>query len=295
LTPIRAIAIDIDGTLVVPDEDVTPRVKRAVAAAREMGVIVLLATGRRFDTAQEFARALDLDGPMIVSGGAMVCNAASGEIYYEDVLPQEGLAASVDVLQRAGLQPLLRERWSLGHRLFTGPEACDDDPTIIYVSHEAEVVRLPYERLRQTTEVMFAAGLCEDEDRLQALAKEVWNIPGLLPLVLPFGPGVLPSAVLDIFNAGTCKAKALHFVSERFGFDMQQVMAIGDGINDIDLLQAVGMPVAVGNAIPEAKAVAKAVVASNDEDGVAEAIELFVLAASQQLHVVILGSGCPGD
>jgi hydroxymethylpyrimidine pyrophosphatase-like HAD family hydrolase len=72
-------------------------------------------------------------------------------------------------------------------------------------------------------------------------------------------------------------------------------MAIGDGINDIDLLQAVGMPVAVGNAIPEAKAVAKAVVASNDEDGVAEAIELFVLAASQQLHVVILGSGCPGD
>ncbi|SRR5579884_68386 len=274
---IRAIAIDIDGTLVAPDEDVTPRVKRAVAQARAQGVLVMLATGRRFDSAQEFALALELDGPMIVSGGAMVCNAATGEIYYEDVLPAEGVAASVDLLREAGLQPLLRERWSLGHRLFTGPREFDDEPTKIYVSREGFVIREPYERLRETPDVMFAAGLAEDEDRLQEVAKQVWNIPNLLPLVLPYGPGVLPSPVLDIFNAGTCKAKALHFVSEQFGFEMKHTMAIGDGINDVDLLEAVGMPVAVGNAIPEAKAVAKAVVSANDEDGVAEAIELFVL------------------
>src|SRR5579862_3106633 len=145
LTPIKAIAIDIDGTLVVPDEDVTPRVKRAVKAARERGVLVLLATGRRLDSAEEFAHALELDGPIIVSGGAMVCNAASGEIYYEDVLPAEGVAASVDLLHRAGLQPLLRQRWSLGHRLFTGPADCDDEPTTCYVEREQEVVRLPYQ------------------------------------------------------------------------------------------------------------------------------------------------------
>ena len=239
----------------------------------------MLATGRRFDSAQEFARALDLDGPIIVSGGAMVCNAASGEIYYEDVVPSDGVAASVDLLRKAGLQPLLRQRWSLGHRLFTGPEAYDDGPTAVYVSREQEVIRKPYHELRDTPDVMFAAGLSEDEEFLQKLAKDVWEVPGLLPLVLPFGPGVLPSAVLDIFNAGTCKAKALHFISKRFGFKMEQAMAIGDGINDVDLLEAVGLPVAVANAIPEAKAVAKAVVASNDEDGVAEAIEQFVLAS----------------
>jgi hydroxymethylpyrimidine pyrophosphatase-like HAD family hydrolase len=108
----------------------------------------------------------------------------------------------------------------------------------------------------------------------------VWDIPGLLPLVLPYGPGVLPCPVLDIFNAGTSKAKALSFIGQRFGFKMSEAMAIGDGINDVDLLQAVGMPVAVGNAIPEAKAVAKAVVSANDEDGVAEAIEQFVLGES---------------
>jgi len=62
-------------------------------------------------------------------------------------------------------------------------------------------------------------------------------------------------------------------------------MAIGDGINDVDLLQAVGMPVAVANAIPEAKAVAKAVVSSNDEDGVAEAIEWFVLDRRPHLSI----------
>jgi len=277
LTPVKAIAIDIDGTLVVPDQDVTPRVKRAVKAALKQGVLVLLATGRRFDSAQQFALALELDGPMIVSGGAMVCNGTSGEIYYEDVIPPEGVTAVVDLLHSSGLQPLLRQRWSLGHELFTGPREFDDAPTRMYVQREEHMNRLRYERLRTTGDVMFASGLCEEEGRLQELAKAVWELPNLMPLVLPYGPGVLPSPVLDIFNAGTCKAKALHFVSERFGFDMAEAMAIGDGINDIDLLEAVGMPVAVGNAIPEAKAIAKAVVGANDEDGVAEAIERFVL------------------
>jgi 5-amino-6-(5-phospho-D-ribitylamino)uracil phosphatase len=275
---IKAVAIDIDGTLVVPDQDVTPRVKRAVKKARAKGVIVLLATGRRFDTAQEFAVALELDGPMIVSGGAMVCNAATGEIYFEDVLPPEGVTASVDLLHRAGLQPLLRQRWSLGHRLFTGLPEYDDEPSTEYIGREPDAIRLPREELRVVDDVMFAAGLSLNEERLQELAKAVWELPNLLPLVLPYGPGVLPSPVIDIFNAGTNKGKALHFVGQRFGFDLADTMAIGDGINDIDLLEAVGMPVAVGNAIPEAKAVAKIVVGANDEDGVAEAIERFVLA-----------------
>ena len=90
------IAIDIDGTLVVPEQDVTPRVKRAVAAARERGVLVMLATGRRFDSAQEFALALELDGPMIVSGGAMVCNAASGEISGFAINPTSGALTHVE-------------------------------------------------------------------------------------------------------------------------------------------------------------------------------------------------------
>jgi Cof subfamily protein (haloacid dehalogenase superfamily) len=248
-----------------------------VQAARDRGVLVLLATGRRFDSAQEFAQALELDGPMIVSGGAMVCNAKSGEIYYEDALPIEGVTAAVDLLCAAGLQPLLRKRWSLGHQLFTGPEEFDDQPTAWYVAREETITRLAYPELRKVDDVMFAAGLCEDEARLQELAKAVWDLPNLLPLVLPYGPGVLPSPVLDIFNAGTCKAKALHFVSEQFGFKLRDAMAIGDGINDVDLLEAVGLPIAVANAIPEAKAIAKAVVSANDEDGVAEAIERFVL------------------
>src|SRR5438270_7798914 len=151
--PVKAIAIDIDGTLVAPDEDVTPRVKRAVQAARDLGVLVLLATGRRFDTAQQFATALQLDGPMIVSGGAMVCNAKSGEIYYEDAIPAEGVAGSVDLLRKAGLQPLLRQRWSLGHQLFTGPEEFDDEPTRWYVAREELVTRLPYEELRAVPDV----------------------------------------------------------------------------------------------------------------------------------------------
>jgi hypothetical protein len=279
--PIRAIAIDIDGTLVVPEQDVTPRVKRAVQAARDLGVLVLLATGRRFDTAQPFAEALELDGPMVCSGGSMVCNARSGEIYYEDVLPAASVAASVELLLEFGLQPLLRERWSKGHRVFLGPASLDDEHVTVYLQRELSAhVRLRADELKWVPDVMFAAALSNDEALLQRIAERVWTIPDLLPLVLPYGPGVLPSAAIDIFNAGTNKGKALHFIGERWGFDLADAMAIGDGINDVDLLTAVGWPVAVGNAIPEAKAVARAVVGGNDEDGVAEAIERFVLGVA---------------
>lgn len=277
-TSIRAIAIDIDGTLVAPEQDVTPRVKRAVAEARARGVLVMLATGRRADSAQEFADALELDGPMIVSGGAIVCHARTGEIYFEDVLPAPGVAAATDLLHASGLQPILRRRWSLGHGLYTGPEEHDDEPTSLYIAADKhEIVRLPYERLRQTREIMVVAGLAKDEDLLVRIATAAWNIPDVLPLVLPYTAGVLPSAVIDIFNAGTSKAKALFFTSRMCGFDLKDTMAIGDGINDLDMLEAVGLPVAVANALPQAKALAKVVVSSNDEDGVAEAIERFVL------------------
>ncbi|MBV9119195.1 MAG: HAD hydrolase family protein [Chloroflexi bacterium] len=277
LSPIRAVAIDIDGTLVVPEQDVTPRVRRAVRAVRDRGVLVLLATGRRYDSALPFAEALELDGPMIVSGGAMVCHSATGEIYFEDALPAEVIPACVDLMRAGGLQPLLRQRFSLGHKLFTGPAEYDDGPAAIYISHEThEIVRLPYERLCSVADVMYIAGLSTDQKLLESLAPRAWDIPDVLPMVLPPGGGI-PSSVLDLFNAGTTKAKALEYVSRLVGFGMDEAMAIGDGINDIDLLQAVGWPVAVGNAIPEAKAIARFVVGANDEDGVAEALERFIL------------------
>ncbi len=285
MRPIKAIAIDIDGTLVAPEQEVTPRVRRAVAEAQERGILVMLATGRRYDSALPFAQALRLEGPIIVSGGAAVCHTPSGEMYYEDVLPAEGTAACTDLLCDYELQPLLRERHGAGHRLFLGPEHFDNEATAEYVRREVHgVVRLPHQHLRHTSDVLFAAGLSPDEDLLQRLALEVARIPGVVPMVLPPGPpSVLGSPVLDIFSAGTCKARALRFVSERFGFDLAETMAIGDGINDVDLLAAVGLPVAVGNAIPEVKALAQEVVSGVDEDGVAEAIEKLVLGETPSL------------
>ncbi|MHB8618383.1 MAG: HAD family hydrolase [Chloroflexota bacterium] len=280
---IRVIAIDVDGTLCLPNQDVTPRVRRAVAEARARGVLVLLATGRRYNSARPFAETLELDGPLVVSGGSEVCDARSGAILYETVLEPAAVERAVELVRSAGLQPLIRQRASLGHLLHTGDEQYDDEPTRSYIAVEGRVVRLPYPQLGQVADVTVVAGLSHDEALLERVAAAARTFPGLLPIVLPHAAGVLPSAVVDIFSPDAGKGRAMAVVCEQFGYDLSEVMAIGDGINDLDLLEVVGMPVAVANAIPEAKVLARAVVSSNDEDGVAEAIERFVLAQSRPI------------
>jgi HAD superfamily hydrolase (TIGR01484 family) len=83
----------------------------------------------------------------------------------------------------------------------------------------------------------------------------------------------------DLLPVTNTKAQALQWLTQHFGFSLQEVMAVGDGPNDVEMFEVAGLGVAMGNAIAEVKARAGATVASNNEDGVAEAIERFILSA----------------
>lgn len=273
----RLVALDIDGTLLDPLGKLRPTVKAAVRETLDRGVLVTLATGRRFDAASYVAEELGLELPLVLHGGTLIQDSATAEVIYEDALPPALLADLIDEVVRDGQQPVLYCSPAAGSQLLSGPEQYDSPAATRYLSRQPSAHRLGYPELARAEHVMSLA-VFQDEDVLHPLYDRLLGWPTGKPLLWEPDP-LYPDALhlLDVVNTGCSKAKALAHLAASFGIHMREVFAIGDQVNDLELLEAVGLGVAMGNAIPAVRARANAVVATNDQDGVVEALYKFVL------------------
>lgn len=261
---LKLVAIDLDDTLLTPEGTISPRVRQAIRQVRELGCLVTLATGRMFRSARPFADDLGLDLPLITYQGALIKTALTEEVWRRVALAPEVL------------YPLLRflEGESIHINLYV-----DDD---LYVAEMNEVAeryasfsRVPVHAVGQlsrfqlpaATKVVAIGDPDELRDRLQPAALAEFGgrltINRSRPHFLEFG------------HPEASKAKALDYLAGRLGISREQVMAIGDGENDLDMLQYAGVGVAMGNAEAAALAVADFVTSSNGEDGVAVALERY--------------------
>lgn len=271
---VKLIALDVDGTLLDPGEEITPRVRQAVREAIGAGCLVTLATGRRLPGAQHIAQELGLALPLILHGGAVVQDSATGAVIYQDPHEPETVEALVDLFLARGHQPIVYESPGFGGRLYIGDPARDNEPLRKYDAMRGPFERVADAELRTKRHVLSVATVGDDE-RLPALRDEAAAIPGASTLLTEWN--LLSCLALEVFNRGCSKARAVAHIAEAHGITMDEVMAIGDGLNDCELLAAAGLGVAMGNACPEAAAVARVRVGRNDQDGVAEAIDRYVL------------------
>jgi hydroxymethylpyrimidine pyrophosphatase-like HAD family hydrolase len=285
---IRVIALDIDGTLLDSQGRLPGRNIDAVARAIEAGVEVVLATGRRYD----FARAVfeQLPGPLtlILSNGAIVKTAA-GETLHRHLLPREVartvLAAAPEHRGRAAL---LFDRPREGQIVY---ERVDWDHPLHrrFFQSNREFISLvePLEDalIEDPMQVMFTGGCSEMRELFEALRGGA-GLPecGTPPLAVVGNTADLYSVALteyahrdfslvDIIRAGCSKGAALREWCGRRGFDPGEVMAIGDNLNDLQMLEFAGHPVVMGNALEELRTRGWRVTAANDEGGVAVAID----------------------
>lgn len=272
--PVRLIALDVDGTLLAPNEEISPRVRQAVREAIEAGCLVTLATGRRLVGAQFIAQELGLVLPLILQGGAVVQDSATGAVIYQDPHEPETVEALVDLFCAHDRQPIVYESPAFGGRLYAGAPHRDSEPIRQYDALRGPIERLDDDALRRTRHVLSVATLSPNGG-LEALTAEAASIPGTSTLLSDWQ--LLRCQALEVFHGGCSKARAVEHIALAHGIAMEDVMAIGDGLNDCELLAAVGLGVAMGNACPEALSVAKVQVAPNDQDGVAEAIDRYVL------------------
>lgn len=278
---IKLIAIDIDGTLLTPQGQITPRTRAAIRAAQHAGIIVTLATARRYSGAQAVAEALGIALPLIVYDGTLIVSHPSRAILASQTLNLELVQQTIEIFRQYSIQPVIHpcENGScIKEEVWTGP-AQDDNPGLApYLGAAGErVKRMPYAVLNaRATETLRVVAFAEEEILEQILPAVTsldcsWN----------FAPyGSYGSAELAVLPSGCSKASGVASLAAHYQIALEQVMALGDSYNDREMLRMVGLGIAMGQAPEPVKAAAKAVTATNLEDGVALAIERYALTTA---------------
>ena len=270
-SPIRLIAVDLDGTVLNDRKQLTPRTAAALTEAAARGVEIVPATGR--PTTGLPAELLALPGVRyaITSNGARTADLASGRAI-RNYLPLDKALAAYDILQRYDCMADLFQ----------------DGKGYTTRANQAAVGRFAPENLRdyvlrtRTPLPDLRAFIASQERGIEKLTiffldeaerQRAWA--ELMPLGVDAVSGMPLN--LEITAAGVSKGSALLALAERLGLPASALMACGDGGNDTAMVAAAGLGVAMANAFPEVKAAARYVTASNNEDGVARAVETFVL------------------
>lgn len=287
---IQLIAIDIDGTLLTPTGQITPRTRAAIRAARHAGVIVTLATARRYIGALAVASALGLELPLIVYDGTLIVNHPSRSIVACQTLDPTTARQTIELFRQHAMQPVVHPCESeqcVKEEVWTGPAAYDNPGLESYLAAAGErVKRMPYEVLHARATQALRVVAFAQRDALEKM------LPALSGLACSwnFAPsGSYGSAELAILPLNCSKASGVAALAAHYQIELEHVMALGDSYNDLEMLSMVGLGIAMGQAPEQVKAAARAITTSNQEDGVALAIERYVLAANPQAEGVTVG------
>lgn len=260
------VAIDLDGTLVNDALKIHDRDREAVKAATAAGVHVVIATGRMFRSSLPYAKTLGLTGPIINYQGAVIREISTGEVLYKCELTVE--------MQQRVLSFTEPRDWHVNayidEKVYTERARPEAD---LY----ERISGVPYETVgrlsswvSQDSTKMVLVDLDQEgvPERMSELTEWIGSVARVTRSLAWF---------VEVINPQVSKAKALALVAERLGVARADVCAIGDNKNDEEMIAWAGFGVAMGDAPPEVKAIARHVTGTVNEAGVAEVFDRFVL------------------
>ena len=268
-SPVRLVALDVDGTLLLPDKTMSPRVVRAVQLAAERAIVVL-ASARPPRSLRAIHEALGLKTPQVNYNGAYVWDRVAARSLFHSPLAS-GLVVELIESARAHRPDVLvsleqQDRWHTDRvdpnfltetaRLFP-PDAIAPLETFTSAGATKVMLQAPsgdITRLRELLEARFA-------DRVTFIRTD--------------------DDLLQMMDRKTNKWRTLKWLAESMGVSAAEIMAVGDNENDVEMIGAAGTGVAMGNATFDAIATAHWLAPSNVDDGVAAAIERFVLSPAE--------------
>ena len=267
------LAVDIDGTLLGSDFHVSPVDVDALRQAHENGVEVLLVTGRRHTFALPMAQQLGFDLWLISSNGA-VTRSIHGESFHSDLLPVETCRELCGAMREfRGNTVITFDKESKGALVL---ERMDEltvsirrwlEKNMQYIQF---VVPIEDALVADPVQAMFCGPIARMRQALGSL--EASGLQGQITVVRTEYP-LRDLSIVDVLNRDCSKGHAVERWARHRGIAREQVMAIGDNYNDVEMLAFAGVPFIMGNACEELKSRGWAVTRSNDENGVAAAIE----------------------
>lgn len=268
---IKLLAVDIDGTIAGKSNDIREAVKQAIATAQSRGVKVAVATGRMYRSALRFHRDLGSTLPLICYQGAWIQDPATDKLLRHLPLSKQTAWQLLDHFEEPHLRSLLSINFYINDRLYV-PEITD--ATRIYAARsgiEINKIDLRKELPGDPTKVL---ALCQSPEVLDGLLGRMRQRYTPAELYLTRSVATFFEATHPLANKG----EAVRYLAEEMlGLRPENVMAIGDNFNDVEMISYAGVGVAMGNAPEGVKVVANWVAPDVEEDGAATAIEQFIL------------------
>ena len=268
---IKLIAIDLDGTLLTKNLEISKENLAAIKQARERGVHVVIATGRPMLFTKPYMKVLNLDTPYIMYNGGHIMNADQSTIE-SNFLTEDQVLETVSLL----------EQHNTAYMLYT-------DNTVFYkpckrieflkemAQHVEESLRAKFELVTDFKKVIkenkFNKVLIVEENKEQypIVYERFMKLSGTYDILMS------SSFYIEVIPKGTSKGTALEKVGKLLNVKQSEIMAIGDQENDVTMIEYAGIGIAMGNAIESVKKQADYVTLTNKENGVAHAIKRFVL------------------
>ncbi len=288
----KLVAIDLDGTILDHNGEISEETKEIVKKCTEKGVEIVLASGRPIDSIKVIANDLGLKGYFIAGNGALVYDIQKDEIIYKNDIKKEKVLEMIKIC----------EENSISYNVYTDKVILTPNLkfNVLYYYKEnlkkeenkktnISIIENMYKYVENMQDIPFLKiTICDQHDMIfHSIIKKIKEIKGIEVLevehmskkMITQGTAEIPVEYFytEISASHVDKWNALEFLMKKIGIEKQNIMAIGDNINDKKMIENAGMGVAMKGSVPNIIEVAKEVTDSNDEDGVAKILEKYIV------------------
>lgn len=270
----KMLVCDIDGTLLNSQGKLTQDVIEAVQEAHRQGVIVTLATGRQLRGVLGIVEQLGVSVPVILGNGVVIADPAKQETLLHRPLSRDTAHKIIDVIRSHGM-------WSsVFAHTFTGVDTYYDidpgfDEAYVFIHKDTEFAQQIGD-LKEVKEEPIKVLLVERPEKVNRLVEDLRRLD--VPFNMVISTHDFPDyTFLEMFHHESTKASGIEHVAQMFGVPREQIIAVGDNVNDLEMIEYAGLGVAMGNAAEPVKEQADWITKSNDEHGVAHLIRQYLL------------------
>lgn len=282
---VRLLALDIDGTVTGSDHRVSAAARDAVARVIGAGVRVMLATGRRYRDALPIARELGVDVPLVSASGALVKRPSDHATLAKAAFASGVVEGLVRFVAARGHEPIVyTDSFADGFdfhcrslaQAAAEPGEFGSGGLAEYLGRNRDVAAIKPDLHVAPPAGVFAAFTMGPREQMASLEADLADaFPGELSLHTIKSPRYR-DWMCEIAPVGVTKWSGIAAVAAGWGIEATEICAVGDDVNDVPMIRAAGLGVAMGNARPEVQAEADIVVATNDQGGLADVAELVL-------------------
>lgn len=272
----KMICIDMDGTLLNSKYNISEKNKKALYKAHQMGVEIVITTGRIYNNARYYSDLIGVQSPVIAANGALIMEKHTGKIIYKNVLKPNECHRILDVLEKYKLVPhfhTIKEIYvnNYIHKVASKMILSWKLPKNLRIKGINIRTREKWEEIIDKSEIEFFKCIVFSNStaKLELAKNELKKIDGI---------EIASSSKnnLEINAKGVCKGNAIIQLANYYNISKDEIICIGDNENDLSMIKEAGLGVAMGNAIPILKNEANYITDTNINDGVAKVVDKFI-------------------